>query len=120
MERSGVRHPVAGGRSADAVAERSGVAGFREMKRVLVTGASGCIGRHVVPALVARGWDVHALTSQARLAEAPQGSAGAKADRSSQVTWHAGNLLRAGDADAIVRAVSPTHLVHLAWYIAPG
>jgi nucleoside-diphosphate-sugar epimerase len=87
------------------------------MKRVLVTGASGCIGRHVVPMLVAQGCEVHALTSQAHRADAPQRSAGATAEG---VIWHTGNLLRAGDADAIVRAVSPTHLVHLAWYIAPG
>jgi nucleoside-diphosphate-sugar epimerase len=87
------------------------------MKRVLVTGASGCIGRHLVPVLVARGWEVHALTSGRAGAGALPGS-GAKA--SSDVTWHTGNLLRAGDADTVVRAVSPTHLMHLAWYIAPG
>src|SRR5262245_8969785 len=130
MERSRVRDRVARGRTAHPVAERSGVAGLREMKRVLVTGASGCIGRHVVPALVARGWEVHALTSGRTpgLAEAPQASLGAEADRSSpdtagakaEVTWHTGDLLRAGDAEAIVRAAAPTHLIHLAWYIAPG
>jgi nucleoside-diphosphate-sugar epimerase len=36
------------------------------------------------------------------------------------VTWHGGDLLRDGDAEAVVRAAAPTHLVHLAWYIAPG
>jgi nucleoside-diphosphate-sugar epimerase len=87
------------------------------MKRVLVTGASGCIGRHLVPALVARGWEVHALTSGRSRAEGRVDS-GAKAGHG--VTWHTGNLLRAGDAEAVVRAASPTHLVHLAWYIAPG
>src|SRR5215510_5665847 len=87
MERSRVRDRVARGRTAHAVAERSGVAGLREMKRVLVTGASGCIGRHVVPALVARGWEVHALTSgRTPGLEAPQASLGAEADRSSPDT----------------------------------
>ena len=86
------------------------------MKRVLVTGAGGCIGRHLVPALVARGWEVHALTSgRARESHSDSGTTAATG-----VTWHTGNLLRAGDAEAIVRAASPTHLVHLAWYIAPG
>jgi nucleoside-diphosphate-sugar epimerase len=80
------------------------------MKRVLITGASGCIGRHVVPQLVSRGWDVHAV-SRLRTdgASASQG-----------VTWHVANLLRDGEAEALVRAASATHLLHLAWYIAPG
>ena len=87
------------------------------MKRVLVTGASGCIGRHLVPALVERGWDVHALTSGRTGAEGVLDS-GAKMGQG--VTWHTGDLLRTGDADKVVAAASPTHLVHLAWYIAPG
>ena len=86
------------------------------MKRVLVTGASGCIGRHLVPALVARGWQVHALTSGRRSGEELPDS-GAEVPG---VTWHTGNLLHAGDAEKVVRAAAPTHLVHLAWYIAPG
>ena len=87
------------------------------MKRVLVTGASGCIGRHLVPALVERGWDVHALTSGRTRAEGILES-GAKVGQG--VTWHTGDLLRTGDAEQVVGAASPTHLVHLAWYIAPG
>ena len=87
------------------------------MKRVLVTGASGCIGRHLVPVLVERGWDVHALTSGRTRAEGVLDS-GAKVGDG--VTWHTGDLLRTGDAERVVRAASPTHLMHLAWYIAPG
>ena len=86
------------------------------MKRVLVTGAGGCIGRHLVPALVARGWEVHALTSGRDREGSPD--SGVKAVPG--VTWHTGNLLHAGAAETVVRAASPTHLVHLAWYIAPG
>jgi nucleoside-diphosphate-sugar epimerase len=87
------------------------------MKRVLVTGASGCIGRHLVPALVERGWDVHALTSGRTRAEGILES-GAKVGQG--VTWHTGDLLRTSDAEKVVAAASATHLVHLAWYIAPG
>jgi len=34
------------------------------MKRVLVTGASGFIGQHSLPALAARGYDVHAVCAR--------------------------------------------------------
>jgi nucleoside-diphosphate-sugar epimerase len=87
------------------------------MKRVLVTGASGCIGRHLVPVLVERGWDVHALTSGRTRAEGVLDSGTKVGDG---VTWHTGDLLRTSDAERVVRAASPTHLMHLAWYIAPG
>lgn len=78
------------------------------MTRVLVTGATGCVGRHALPRLVARGWDVHAVASK----QAPPAVAG--------VTWHRSNLLDRGEAAALVRASAPSHLLHLAWYIAPG
>jgi nucleoside-diphosphate-sugar epimerase len=77
-------------------------------RRVLVTGATGCIGRHVLPALVSAGWDVHGVHSR----RDATGEAG--------VSWHRANLLEPGAADALMRAVRPTHLLHLAWYIAPG
>jgi nucleoside-diphosphate-sugar epimerase len=75
--------------------------------RVLVTGATGCIGRHVLPVLAARGWDVHAVSSH------PQPAA-------TGVTWHVADLLAPDGARAVTRAVAATHLLHLAWYIAPG
>ncbi|HEY0022654.1 MAG TPA: NAD(P)-dependent oxidoreductase [Longimicrobium sp.] len=76
--------------------------------RVLVTGATGFIGRHALAPLVARGFQVHAVARRAppRAAE--------------EVRWHAADLLRAGEAEAVVRAVRPTHLLHLAWYVEHG
>jgi len=76
--------------------------------RVLVTGGTGCVGRHALPALVARGWDVHAVASR----QDPPAVDG--------VTWHRANLLDHGAADALVRRVDASHLLHLAWFIAPG
>lgn len=77
-------------------------------KRVLVTGASGLVGRHVLPRLVQRGWDVHAVTSR----EAVPPTEG--------VTWHRGSLLDADASSRIVHEAGASHLMHLAWYIAPG
>ena len=76
------------------------------MKRVLVTGASGFIGRHTWSALGDRGFEVHAVTSQARAA--------------SPVQWHTADLLHPPDVQRVIDAVRPTHLLHLAWYAVPG
>jgi nucleoside-diphosphate-sugar epimerase len=66
------------------------------VKRVLVTGATGFIGRHAVPLLAGRGFDVHAVGS---------------ADT---------DLLDAAATDSLVRRVQPSHLLHFAWYAVPG
>lgn len=77
--------------------------------RVLVTGATGCIGRHALPLLAARGAEVHAVSSRR-----------APADDASGAVWHEADLLEPGRAAALAREVRATHLLHLAWYIAPG
>src|SRR5687767_98953 len=77
------------------------------MKRVVVTGASGCIGQHVIPRLTERGWDVVATSSRPR-----QDGGG--------VRWRCADLLTPDGADRLFADVGPTHLLHLAWYIAPG
>jgi nucleoside-diphosphate-sugar epimerase len=79
------------------------------MRRVLVTGASGFIGRYAVPELVARGFDVH-VTERADLV--PNAAA--------PVTPHACDLLDVETTRALVAHVQPTHLLHLAWYAKPG
>ena len=78
------------------------------MKRVLVTGASGFIGRAALAPLAARGFEVHAVSRR------PPRDAGAG------VTWHAHDLLAAGEPARVVERVRPTHLLHLAWYAVPG
>lgn len=75
--------------------------------KVLVTGGSGFIGQHCLAQLHAKGYDVHAVSS------APQASAAA-------VQWHHANLLDIGQVRALVRAVKPSHLLHLAWNTEQG
>ncbi len=82
------------------------------MKRVLVTGASGFIGRHCPPLLKARGYEVHALSSR-RLQGSPR--ADAHGDFSHRVDLH-----DASQVELLLREVRPTHLLHLAWLTTPG
>lgn len=77
------------------------------MKRVLVTGATGFIGRQSLAALRARNVEVYAVSSRTP----PSGDG---------VRWLKVDLLAPGAAGETVRAVSPTHLLHLAWYAVPG
>ena len=75
------------------------------MRRVLITGASGCLGRHCLAPLVERAGEVHALTRRG------VGVPGA--------TAHAFDLLAPDGLDELVKRIRPTHLLHLAWETAP-
>ena len=79
------------------------------MSRVLVTGASGFVGRHCLPRLVEKGYEVHAISSQQRAVK-----------DSSKVAWHQFDLLHASECRRAVSKVRPTHLLHLAWIATPG
>lgn len=66
------------------------------MKRVLVTGGSGFIGKHTGAHLEALGYEVHTVSSR-------------DAD-----------LLNAEERRGLLERLRPTHLLHLAWYVLPG
>jgi len=76
--------------------------------RVLVTGATGFIGRWTVDPLLRAGAEVHAVTRRR-----PDG---ARAD----VTWHEADLRDRAATAALLERVRPSHLLHLAWYVTPG
>jgi len=79
-----------------------------QARRVLVTGATGCVGRQALPLLVDRGWDVLGVHSRTP----PPAIRG--------VEWRQADLLDSGQVTALISQARPSHLLHLAWYIAPG
>jgi nucleoside-diphosphate-sugar epimerase len=79
------------------------------MRRVLVTGASGFIGRHCLPILAAKNYEIYPLRRST-------GSVPAF----SNVSWCHVDLLQPGCATKLVHEIRPDSLLHLAWYAAPG
>ena len=76
-------------------------------ERVLVTGATGFIGRHIPALLQARGYQTH-ITAR-NVLPAPPG-----------ITAHGVDLLRGNDAQLLIRDIRPDIIIHTAWYVAHG
>ncbi|MBV8083014.1 MAG: NAD-dependent epimerase/dehydratase [Candidatus Eremiobacteraeota bacterium] len=73
------------------------------MRRLLLTGATGFIGREALHQIDRERYDVHALSRRP-----PAGPADG-------ISWHAADLLDAGQLADAVANIAPTHLLHLAW-----
>jgi len=78
-------------------------------RRVLVTGATGLIGRHVVNALHEQGAEVHAVTRSL-----------AHETTDSEVRWHKANLLDHRDCTQLLDSAEADTIVHCAWVTEHG
>lgn len=76
------------------------------VKRVLVTGGSGFVGRACLARLAERGYEVHGVARTAP-SWAPE------------TQWHRCDLFDAVGVAALLAEVRPTHLLHLAWVTEP-
>lgn len=80
------------------------------MKKVLLTGAAGFIGRHTIPLIIKSRYEVHAVDCAAQpfLKKEPS------------LFWHQCDLLNTEQQKRLIAEVKPTHLLHFAWYTIPG
>ena len=78
------------------------------MKKVLITGGSGFIGRQTIEPLLACGFEIHCVGRDLNL------------DDANRVTYHSCNLLNAAARAALIKSVRASHLLHLAWVTAHG
>ena len=76
------------------------------MAVVLVTGASGFLGRHALTALRSDGHEVHGLSRRPPADDA--------------CIWHVGDMLDADAVARLIRSLRPSHLLHLAWVMEHG
>lgn len=79
------------------------------MSKVLITGGTGFIGRHCLPLLAAKNYEIHAV-SRNRGPLPPLG----------KLSWHRADLLQPGCVTQLIRDLCPDCLLHLAWCAVPG
>lgn len=80
------------------------------MRKVLVTGASGFIGRHSIPILLDKGYEVHAAYYPEPIEIGHDGN----------IHWHRCDLLEHEQNRELIEEVRPTHVLHFAWYTEHG
>lgn len=78
---------------------------------MIVTGASGFIGRHAVSALAGKGHAVTAISRSGRPADMPEAD---------NVRWISADILDAEAAKSAVDKAEADTLVHIAWDVSPG
>jgi len=76
------------------------------MKKILVTGASGFIGRHSLPFLREFGYDIYAVSS--------------KRQESQDIPWIQADLFNPQEVYKLMQEIQPSHLLHFAWEVTHG
>lgn len=95
-------------------------------KVILVTGATGFIGRQAIEPLVNKGYQVHILTSKKAVPSVEQVASFfmLSLEQVSNVKFHFCDLLDFSNLNlqlsSILSSIKPSHLLHLAWYVKHG
>ncbi len=77
------------------------------MKRILVTGGNGFVGRPCLTLLKDHGFEVHSVTRRTP-------------PRDGSTQWHCANVRDIVEMQLLLSNIRPTHLLHLAWETQPG
>jgi nucleoside-diphosphate-sugar epimerase len=83
------------------------------MKRVLLTGARGFVGRQAIMPLINSGYEVHCVSAWPETNISPD-------LLFDNVFWHQTDLLDSQAVEALTKKVKATHLLHFAWYVEHG
>ena len=78
-------------------------------KKVLVTGASGFVGRHCLEVLEARDYEIHAISRQ-----------NIKNSNTNRINWYNVDLFDEAGIEDIFKAIKPNYFIHLAWKMETG
>lgn len=81
------------------------------MKRVLLTGATGLIGKYAIQPLLDLGFEVFAVSSSKERGKRKEGKG---------LHWVKANLLDGAEIKKIFKKVKPDYLLHFAWDTTPG
>jgi UDP-glucuronate decarboxylase len=77
--------------------------------KVLITGASGFIGKYIINILNPDEYEIHAIYNQNKPIN------GLK-----KITWHQVDLFNNKEVREVMEVIKPTHVIHLAWYAEHG
>ncbi len=77
------------------------------LKRIIVTGATGFIGRQVIPLLLLSGYEVIAIARQTSVLD-------------ESLNYHQLDLMDTNEVSKLLKKCSASHLLHLAWNVEPG
>ena len=72
------------------------------MKKILLTGASGFIGRHTLAPLLQAGYEVNAVSFKN------------KKENETSIKWHQTDLKNSIRTQNLIGKIQPTHLLHFA------
>lgn len=78
------------------------------MKKVILTGANGFIGKQAIRYLEKNNYEIHCITTKNINTD------------SQNVVWHNTDLLNEDKCKDLFKTVRPTHILHFAWYTEPG
>jgi len=78
------------------------------MKKILVTGASGFIGKHCIDILMKGDYEIHALTRNK------------DEQNTSNLFWYIIDLFETNEVEKLFKKIKPTHFLHLAWKVESG